>query len=119
MTHQIAYCAKRTNNDDARVTVRVTDEGGQLVSEEELAPRLDLRNHSPTGFEWGYGGSGPAQLALAICAHATGDDERALSVYQRFKDRFVASRHSDDWSISRDVALAEIKEIERVMAEAA
>jgi len=30
-----------------------------------LNPRLDLYNHSPTGFEWGYGGSGPAQLALA------------------------------------------------------
>jgi len=25
-----------------------------------------LWNHSPDGFEWGYGGSGPAQLALAI-----------------------------------------------------
>jgi len=29
------------------------------------APRSDLRNHSPNGFEWGYSGSGPAQLALA------------------------------------------------------
>ena len=27
-----------------------------------LNPRQELRNHSPTGFEWGYGGSGPAQL---------------------------------------------------------
>jgi hypothetical protein len=24
-------------------------------------------NHSPTGFEWGYGGSGPAQAAACIC----------------------------------------------------
>lgn len=24
-------------------------------------------NHSPDGFAWGYGGSGPAQLALALC----------------------------------------------------
>jgi len=31
-----------------------------------LPPQLRLRNHSPTGFSWGYGGSGPAQLALAI-----------------------------------------------------
>ena len=31
----------------------------------KLNPRLDLFNHSPTGFEWGYGGSGPAQTALA------------------------------------------------------
>ena len=32
---------------------------------EPLPLRLDLFNHSPTGFSWGYGGSGPAQLALA------------------------------------------------------
>lgn len=34
----------------------------------ELPLRLDLANHSPCGFEWGYSGSGPAQLALAILA---------------------------------------------------
>jgi hypothetical protein len=28
----------------------------------ELPMRLELANHSPTGFEWGYGGSGSAQL---------------------------------------------------------
>jgi hypothetical protein len=28
-------------------------------------PRLVVQ-HSPTGFEWGYGGSGPADLALNI-----------------------------------------------------
>lgn len=28
----------------------------------ELAPSLRLRRHSPTGFEWGYLGSGPASL---------------------------------------------------------
>lgn len=33
-----------------------------------LPLRLEIRSHSPTGFEWGYGGSGPAQLALAILA---------------------------------------------------
>jgi len=24
-------------------------------------------HHSPTGFEWGFGGSGPADLALNLC----------------------------------------------------
>jgi hypothetical protein len=33
-----------------------------------LALRLDLVDHSPTGFEWRFRGSGPAQLALAILA---------------------------------------------------
>src|SRR5262245_55620958 len=35
-------------------------------------------NHSPDGFAWGYGGSGPAQLALAILLDALDDTPRAL-----------------------------------------
>jgi hypothetical protein len=31
-----------------------------------------IRNHSPSGFEFGYNGSGPAQLALAILADLFG-----------------------------------------------
>lgn len=47
-------------------TVVVVDDNG---NERDLPPRLDLFNHSPSGFSWGYSGSGPAQLALAILAH--------------------------------------------------
>ncbi len=61
-----------------------------------LDPRYDLRSHSLDGFNWGYGGSGPAQLALAMCAHALGarddagdSDEVALSVYQDFKWKMI------------------------------
>lgn len=42
--------------------VTVTDQETGQVS--PLAPRLDLANKSPTGFEWAYGGSGPAQVCL-------------------------------------------------------
>ena len=42
------------------------------VNGRPLNPRLDLYNHSPTGFEWGYCGSGPAQLALAISGRPPG-----------------------------------------------
>jgi len=62
------------------------------VDDKPLDARLDLYNHSPTGFEWGYGGSGPAQLALAILAHHYWNkdtlplgDEMAISLHQRFK----------------------------------
>jgi len=41
-------------------------------------------NHSPVGFAWGYGGSGPAQLALAILLKFTNKDV-ALKLYQKFK----------------------------------
>lgn len=53
------------------VIVRDTTTGKQYP----LALRLDLFNHSPTGFECGYGGSGPAQLALAILADLIGPAE--------------------------------------------
>lgn len=67
-----------------------------------LPPREDLRNHSPTGFEWGYGGSGPAQLALALCADATGNDELALQVYQHYKESVVAHLDREDpWQLSQ------------------
>ena len=60
------------------------------VDKRQLNPRLDLRNHSPTGFEWGYSGSGPAQLALAILANHCGNDQHALICYQRFKSVVVS-----------------------------
>ena len=61
--------------------------GGPIVTVngDLLDLRLDLHNHSPDGFEWGYCGSGPAQLALAILADHLGDDEQALNLCQRFK----------------------------------
>jgi hypothetical protein len=52
---------------------------------------LKLRNHSPTGFEYGYAGSGPAQLALAILRDHTGDPEQTLRLYQRFKFERIAT----------------------------
>ena len=55
-----------------------------------LDPRHDLRNHSPAGFQWGYGGSGPAQLALALLADLTGDDEYAQANYITFKRKCIA-----------------------------
>lgn len=47
--------------------------------------------HSPTGFEWGYGGSGPADLARSILAHHLGDVLPSPRVYQRFKEKVIAT----------------------------
>lgn len=76
--------------------VFVVDKTGQ----HSLAPRYDLHNHSPTGFAWGYGGSGPAQLALAILAHATGNDDVAQRRYQDFKFEKIATLPRGSWEIS-------------------
>jgi hypothetical protein len=64
-----------------------------------LPLHLDLRSHSPTGFAWGYSGSGPAQLALALLMDATGDEELALAHYQEFKRQQVAG-WPDEWSMT-------------------
>lgn len=53
-------------------------------------PSLAMRNHSPTGFAWGYEGSGPAQLALALLLHAGANAGEALDWYQDFKRQVVA-----------------------------
>lgn len=47
-------------------------------------PSQKVYNHSPDGFNWGYGGSGPAQLALAIMLTIY-PKNRALECYQTFK----------------------------------
>lgn len=78
-----------------------------------LNPRLDLRNHSPTGFEWNYGGSGPAQLALALAADALGDDERAQDVYQQLKFRLVGRLPHEGWMLTEDGLRSTITAIEQ------
>lgn len=72
------------------------------VNGRSLNSRRDLRNHSPTGFEWGYSGSGPSQLALAILTHHLGDDIEALNLYQRFKWTVIAELPFKQWTLTRD-----------------
>lgn len=68
----------------------------------DLPLRLDLHNHSPDGFEVGYAGSGPSQLALAICAHYC-DDELAQMIYTNFRDAVI--RDLDDPFVIWDTAV--------------
>ena len=46
--------------------------------------------HSPDGFEWGYRGSGPSDLALNILILFT-DQCTADRLYQEFKLDFISS----------------------------
>lgn len=55
-----------------------------------LNPRRDLLMMSSSSLSWGHAGRGPAQLALALCADALGDDDRALAVYEDFQWAVVA-----------------------------
>jgi hypothetical protein len=103
-----------------------------------LDPKNDIHNHSPD-FEWGYCGSGPAQLALAlvadacqhVCPDCNGDsavimdgpcpecggkgvvvDEQAIqpAVYQEVTRVLVAGIGESDWILSED-------EIRRLVAQ--
>lgn len=66
-----------------------------------LPPRLDLKDHTPNGeFEFGYGGSGPSQLALALVADVTGDDALTLKIYQTFKHYVVVPLRSTKWTLT-------------------
>ena len=71
------------------------------VDGQPLPRRFDLLSASPTGFSWGFRGSGPAQLAIAILADAY-DDEFAVKQYQRFKDDVIAKLPEREWVITRE-----------------
>jgi len=67
---------------------------------EPLNLRLGECNHSPDGWEWGYGGSGPAQLAYALLRDVLPDDaDLAYELHQSFKWRYVSRIEADEWVI--------------------
>jgi hypothetical protein len=72
---------------------------------------LDEVNHSPTGFEWGYRGSGPAQLAYAILRSyfeimvGLSPELAAIKAqkeYFEFKDAVVCNYFGRSWSWELD-----------------
>ncbi len=69
------------------------------VGGKPLDPRRDLRSLSDGGFEWGYDGGGPGQLALAILADHFDDDNRALGEFKRFRSGVIAAIKGDEWSL--------------------
>lgn len=61
-----------------------------------LEESLEYVNHSPTGFSWGYCGSGPAQLSYAILFdYLNGDADRVRELYHDFKNRVIAGFPQD------------------------
>lgn len=79
-------------------TRRVWIDGKELFPEKSL----QVRNHSPSGFNWGYAGSGPAQLALAILLEVIPRDY-AERLYQDFKFDFIAKLPQADFEREIDL----------------
>lgn len=76
------YCGLPFNGD---VVCRRDPDGSKHFNIEQ-----SIILHSPTGMEWGYGGSGPADFALNILARFT-DPQTAGLLHQAFKWKFIAT----------------------------
>lgn len=69
----------------------------------------DFYDHSPTGFEWGYYGSGPADFALNILYHFTRDRAFSWLYHQEFKIHFLAGAPDRGADIPEAVVVAWIE----------
>ncbi len=81
------------------------------VDGKPLDPRLDIHTFTSRGFEWGYEGDGPSQLALAILVEHFADDEQAKTECAAFMSRVVAY-FSNEWEMTSadiDVALTNVR----------
>ncbi len=67
-----------------------------------------VERHSPDGFQWGYGGSGPADLALSILIHFCKKrdllPEVAEKYYQEFKFAFIVPADNELKITCKDIA---------------
>ena len=90
------FLGKRDTNGTAGVYRVYANNDVQEIS--PVRSRM-VYDHSPTGFEWGYGGSGPAQLALALLLETTDDEELSASLYQSFKNDLIAKMPHECWAI--------------------
>jgi len=97
------------DSQSGRPFVRVTEDAG---GPGHLLNHLPC--HSPDGFEWGYGGSGPADLAIALLADADpslvrrkrnaldGGAPIESALYQAFKSQVVARLPRDErWTLTQ------------------
>jgi len=96
MTTMKTYYSERTQA-SGEENVWISENGVDRLLPVE--PSLKVINHAP-GFQWGYAGSGPSQLSLAILLDFTkGNIPISKNFYQRFKFEFV-SKWQDSWSIT-------------------
>ena len=74
---------------------------GTIISVDgvSLDAQLALQTFTDRGFEWGYEGDGPRQVALAILVEHIGDNDRALALCEGFMQRVVAN-FGNEWEMS-------------------
>ena len=101
----------------ARTAAEAAERTHGLVVTVNGRPLRHVVRHSPTGFEWGYGGSGPADLALSILADYLGERQAVrrfirpmgwmtesepltCRLYQQFKWHFVSRFDHQSWRLT-------------------
>ena len=89
---------------NAILVLRTEDGGvnaytGEIKKPGKFEPLPHVEVHSPTGFEYGYAGSGPADLALSICCYFV-PARYAHAYYQDFKRDFIVQETGTQWGIS-------------------
>jgi hypothetical protein len=90
----------------------------KLTVHERLSPdrSLGLVRHSPAGFDWGYVGSGPAQLACALLLDYTDNETVAQKHYIQFRDdvvsQLVCDGPADCWHLTGEDIEAALVEFE-------
>lgn len=75
---------KGFNHGPGPQSIKVIEENGREY------PLPHIYRHSLDGFQWGYGGSGPADTALSILTDCLGE-QGSKTDYQYFKWDFIAS----------------------------
>ena len=65
----------------------------------ERQPLTHLLRHSPDGFEWGYDGSGPHDLARSIVGDYMRTDQPAEAYVQALVAHQIAHQHRKGWTL--------------------
>lgn len=76
--------------------------GGEIevtVNGTPLNPRFDLEPGITADFEWGYDGTGPSRLAVAILADCYGNDEKSVALHRKFARAYLAQIRTDTWRL--------------------
>ena len=83
---------------------------GDLTRTEDLPRTARPGRRYPGGWEWGYGGTGPHQLAWDLLLHATGQPTTAAQLYRLFCIEVISRLHIGRWTLTQAEILAWVAE---------
>lgn len=82
------------------------------VDGEPLSVHTQVKKFTDYGFEWSYEGESPQQLALAILADFTGDEEDAVRLSESYMKQVIANL-DNDWVLTAKEINAALNKIRK------